>query len=137
MALGIGANIALFTVVRCVLLNPLPYRDPSQLVSLFEHSRDQKQVNAYAPVDAGSFAVWQSSAAGAAKLAMVSPWQQYNVSAEGGKLPEQIDAAWCSWNFFPTLGVAPAIWASIYGRRRPARRRGCGHPLGQLLEAAI
>ena len=40
---------------------------------------------------------------------MVSPWQQYNVSAEGGKLPEQIDAAWCSWNFFPTLGVAPAI----------------------------
>jgi predicted permease len=110
MALGIGANIALFTVVRCVLLNPLPYRDPSQLVSLFEHSRDQKEVNNhYAPVDGGSFAVWQSSAAGAAKLAMVSPWQQYNVSAEGGKLPEQIDAAWCSWNFFPTLEVAPVI----------------------------
>ena len=43
MALGIGANIALFTVVRCVLLNPLPYRDPSQLVSLFEDSRDQKE----------------------------------------------------------------------------------------------
>jgi predicted permease len=109
MALGIGANIALFTVVRCVLLNPLPYRDPSQLVSLFERSRDQKEVNPYAPVDAGSFAIWQSSTAGAAKLAMVSPWQQYNVSAEGGKLPEQIDAAWCSWNFFPTLGVAPVI----------------------------
>jgi predicted permease len=109
MALGIGANIALFTVVRCVLLNPLPYRDPSQLVSLFEHSTDQKEVNPYAPVDAGSFALWQSSAASAATLAMVSPWQQYNVSAEGGKLPEQIDAAWCSWNFFPTLGIAPAI----------------------------
>ncbi len=57
MALGIGANIALFTVVRCVLLNPLPYRDPSQLVSLFEHSRDQKDVNPYFPVAAGSFAV--------------------------------------------------------------------------------
>src|ERR1700733_170464 len=109
MALGIGANIALFTVVRCVLMSPLPYHDPSQLVSLFEHSRDQKEVNPYAPVDAGSFAIWQSSSAGAVKLAMVSPWQQYNVSAEGGKLPEQIDAAWCSWNFFPTLGVAPAI----------------------------
>jgi predicted permease len=109
MALGIGANIALFTVVRCVLLNPLPYRDPSQLISLFEHSRDQKEVNHYAPVDAGSFAIWQNSAAGKAKLAMVSPWQQYNVSADGGKLPEQIDAAWCSWNFFPTLGVAPVI----------------------------
>jgi predicted permease len=109
MALGIGANIALFTVVRCVLLNPLPYRDPSQLVSLFEHSRNPKDLNPYFPVAAGSFAVWQSSAAGAAKLAMVSPWQQYNVSAEGGKLPEQIDAAWCSWNFFPTLGIAPSL----------------------------
>jgi predicted permease len=109
MALGIGANIALFTVVRCVLMSPLPYHDPSQLVSLFEHSRDQKEVNPYAPVDAGSFAIWQSSSAGAVKLAMVSPWQQYNVSADGGKLPEKIDAAWCSWNFFPTLGIAPAI----------------------------
>ena len=45
MALGIGANIALFTVVRCVLLNPLPYSDPSQLVSLFEQSRDHKEVS--------------------------------------------------------------------------------------------
>jgi hypothetical protein len=104
MALGIGANIALFTVVRCVLLNPLPYRGPSQLVSLFEQSSDHTDPNPYVPVDAGSFAEWQSSAAGAAKLAMVSPWQQYNVSAEGGKLPEQIDAAWCSWNFSPRLG---------------------------------
>src|ERR1700677_410718 len=45
MALGIGANIALFTVVRCVLLNPLPYREPSQLFSLFEQSRDDKYPN--------------------------------------------------------------------------------------------
>ena len=40
---------------------------------------------------------------------MVSPWQGYNVSSEAGKLPEQIEAAWCSWDFFPTLGVTPAI----------------------------
>ena len=42
-------------------------------------------------------------------MALVSPFQQYNVSAEGGKLPEQINAAWCSWNFFRTLRIAPAI----------------------------
>ena len=43
-----------------------------------------------------------------AELAMVSPWQSYNVSAEGGKLPEQVEAGWCSWNFFSMLGVHPA-----------------------------
>ncbi len=115
MALGIGANIALFTVVRSVLLNPLPFHDSSRLYALRqrnsqEHGRSgATPMNEYMPVDAGSFAEWQKTAAGMAELAMVSPWQGYNVSSEGGKLPEQIDAAWCSWNFFPTLGVTPAM----------------------------
>src|SRR5277367_284736 len=115
MALGIGANIALFTVVRSVLLNPLPFHDPARLYTIFErNTHDRKGSDAlpspaYVPVDAGSFAEWKRSAAGVAQLAMVSPWQGYNVSSEEGKLPEQIAAAWCSWDFFPTLGVTPAI----------------------------
>jgi predicted permease len=115
MALGIGANIALFTVVRSVLLNPLPFRDSARLYALRErnnmhHERSGAMpMNYYLPVDAGSFAAWKGSAAGVAELAMVSPWQGYNVSSEAGKLPEQIEAAWCSWDFFPTLGVTPAI----------------------------
>jgi hypothetical protein len=113
MALGIGANIALFTVVRSVLLNPLPYHDPDRLFSLFQRPGKNTDANPYAPVDAGSFAEWEKSAASVAQLAMVSPWQGYNVSSETGKLPEQIEAAWCSWNFFPTLGVRPAIGRSF------------------------
>ncbi len=115
MALGIGANIALLTVVRSVLLNPLPYRDSARLYTLYERKSHDRQrsdtmpVNAYLPVDAGSFAEWQKAARETAQLAMVSPWQGYDVSSEAGKLPEQIEAAWCSWNFFPTLGVSPAI----------------------------
>jgi len=109
MALGIGANVALFAVVRSVLLNPLPYREPVQLYSIFEDGTDHPGVNQYLPVDAGSFGDWKKAAIGTAEMALVSPWQQYNVSAEGGKLPEQVDAAWCSWNFFPTLGVAPML----------------------------
>jgi hypothetical protein len=108
MALGIGANIALFTVVRSVLLNPLPYREPGRLFSLYEHENAERNSSPYLPVAGGSFAEWQRSAQGVAQMAQVSPWQQYNVSAEGGKLPEKIDAAWCSWNFFSTLGVAAA-----------------------------
>ncbi len=111
MALGIGANIALFTIVRSVLLKPLPYQDPDKLVSLFEANSksDPNSYHAYLPVAAGSFLEWQKAARGEAEMAMISPWQNYNVSAEGGRLPEQIDAAWCSWNAFKVLGVQPAL----------------------------
>ena len=42
-------------------------------------------------------------------MAMVSPFQAYNVSAEWGRLPEKVEAAMCSWNFFSILGVNPAL----------------------------
>jgi hypothetical protein len=109
MALGIGANVALFTVVRSVLLKPLPFRDPGQLVTLYEADSHHKGHNGYLPVAFGSFAAWQSATRSAADMAAVSPWQDYNVSAEGGKLPEKVDAAWCSWNFFSELGVTPTL----------------------------
>jgi predicted permease len=113
MALGIGANVALFTVVRSVLLNPLPYRDPGRLVAIFEHETNPADSNfgEFLPVAGGSFQRWQKAAEDMAQIAIVSPWHQYNVSAEGGKLPEQVDAAWSSGNFFSVLGVVPA-----YGR---------------------
>jgi predicted permease len=109
MALGIGANIALFTVVRSVLLKPLPYRDADRLVAVYEQNTGHQDRASFMPVDAGSFWEWQRASQGAAQMAMVSPWQNYNVSAGGGKLPEKVDAAWCSWNFFATLGVQPAL----------------------------
>lgn len=105
MALGIGANVALFTIVRGVLLKPLPYQDPSRLVTLYEWS-SSGHLN---PVDAGSFYEWQRASTGVEQMAMVSPFMNYNVSAEGGKLPERIDAGWCSWNLFSILGVRPML----------------------------
>ncbi|MBS1803706.1 MAG: ABC transporter permease [Acidobacteria bacterium] len=109
IALGIGANVALFTLVHRVLLNPLPYPDPSQLVSIYEHDAAQSSEHGYAPIAAGSFAEWQKASQGVADMAMVSPFQGYSVSSEGGKLPEKIDAGMCSWNFFSLLGVNPAL----------------------------
>jgi predicted permease len=109
IALGIGANVALFTLVHRVLLDPLPYLDPGQLVSVYQHDASGNNTHAYLPVDAGSFFEWQRASKGAAEMAMVSPFQAYNVSAEGGKLPEKIEAGMCSWNFFSVLGVNAAI----------------------------
>ena len=40
---------------------------------------------------------------------MVSPFQGYNVSSESGKLPEQVNAAWCTDNFLSLLGVQPVL----------------------------
>lgn len=111
IALGIGANVALFTVVRNVLLKPMPYRDPSRLVSIYEgdFGGNHPSWSPYLPVDAGSMRDWQRAAEGVADLAFTSPWQDYNLSAEGGKLPEKINAAWCSSNFFRLLGVQPIL----------------------------
>lgn len=111
MAIGIGANVSIFTVIRSVLLQPLPYRDPGRLVSLFEHQThpiDAGYSN-YLPVAAGGFAEWKKATQGTARMAIVSTWHQYNISAEGGRLPEKVDAAWCSGNFFSVLGIGPAL----------------------------
>jgi putative ABC transport system permease protein len=108
MALGIGANVALFTIVRSVLLKPLPYADPGRLVTLYERSAGEGR-GVFNPVAAGSFFEWQRAASGVEQMALVSPFQNYNVSAEGGKLPERIDAGFCSWSFFSILGVQPAL----------------------------
>jgi putative ABC transport system permease protein len=118
IGLGLGANIALFTVVRGVLIRPLPYPHPEQLVTLYERGNGPFLYN---PVAAGSFFAWQRAAHGVQQMAMVSPFQSYNVSAESGRLPEHIEAGWCSWNFFATLGVQPALGRSFgYSDDSPA-----------------
>jgi hypothetical protein len=128
MALGIGANIALFTVVRNVLLKPLPYRDADRLAAVYEENIDHNGPPTFLPVDAGSFSEWQRASQSTADMAMVSPWQNYNVSAGGGKLPEKVDAAWCSWNLFSVLGVEPAL-----GRRFTAEDDRPGAPATVVL----
>ena len=57
IALGIGATTALFTVVRSVLLNPLPFEDPARLIRLYEQSSDGKFP--YNVVAGGVFAEWK------------------------------------------------------------------------------
>ena len=107
MALGIGANAALFTIVRSVLLKPLPYADPDSLVMLYEKGNDPKSPDN--GVSAAGFVQWQKDSKGFEQMALVHPWASYNVSGNGGQLPEKVAAALCSWNLFSTLGVQPAL----------------------------
>ena len=134
IALGIGANVALFTVVRNVLLKPLPYRQPDRLASIYEGDvgGNHPSWSPYLPVDAGSMQEWQQAARGMAAMAFTSPWQDYNLSAEAGRLPEKINAAWCSWNFFRVLGVEPVI-----GRTFSAEDDSAGAPPTVILSNAF
>jgi predicted permease len=106
MSLGIGANIALFTLVRSVLLRPLPFTQPNQLVGIFEaHADGSFQDNIVA---GGCFGVWKESSHSFSALAL-SQQMQYNLAGAGNQLPEVVEARTASWNLLPMLGVQPAI----------------------------
>ena len=108
MALGIGANTALLTVVRSVLLKPLPFADPERLVMLYEVSGPNNFP--YNVVAGGIFQEWQKQSRSFEQMAI---WggSGYNLSGTNGQLPEKVEGGKCSWNFFSTLGVRP-----VYGR---------------------
>jgi predicted permease len=106
MGLGIGAVTAMFTIVRSVLLKPLPFGDRDRLVMLYERSADGKFP--FNSVAGGSFLEWQREAK---NFEQIAAWQQegYNLSGSNGQLPEMIAGAPISWNLFPAMGVRPAM----------------------------
>jgi predicted permease len=106
MGLGIGANVALFTVVHSVLLKPLPFKDQDRLVRLYEaNSKGAFQDNIVA---GGTFASWQSQARSFEGMA-VSRGMSYNLSGSDAELSELAHAERVSWNLFPLLGVDAAV----------------------------
>src|SRR3989441_5093802 len=107
VALGIGATIALFAVVRSVLLKPLPFKEPARLVRLYEQSSDGKFP--YNVIAGGVFEDWKKQSHGFTDLAILLSEHEYNLSGAGGQLPEKGRATQCSWNLFPILGVEPAL----------------------------
>jgi predicted permease len=106
MALGIGANVALFTVVRSVLLKPLPFSEPDRLIQLYEKSPNGRREYSY--VAGGMYAAWKEAATSVEQMAVYGT-DSINLSGTGGQLPEKIRYAECSWNLLPMLGIVPEI----------------------------
>jgi putative ABC transport system permease protein len=118
LALGIGANTAIFSVVNGVLLSPLPYPEPERLVQIQEREVDAEPgTTGYYSFDQlrlrqGSFD-W---------IAAMGGWSA-TLTADGGNA-ERVNGARVSWEFFRALGIRPALGRDFErAEDQPARRR--------------
>lgn len=103
LALGIGANSAIFTLVSAHFFEPLPYAHPDDLVLLWETERDDLEVTTVAP---GNYFRWREDAASFTDIAA------YNVdfaTLSGDGFAERVNAGLATPNFFDVLGVRPLL----------------------------
>src|SRR6202453_1406868 len=106
LALGIGANTALFSVVNGVLLNPLPYPHPEQLVMLHESKPNFKNGSISYP----NFLDWQKDNQSFSGMAVS---RNYAFTLSNAGEPEQLRGRLISSDFFNVLGVKPVIGRTL------------------------
>ncbi len=108
LALGIGANTALFSVIDAVLLRPLPFHDPGRLVAV--HSVDIKDATHGGEISYPAFLDWRSRSH---SFEAMSVWAATSLTYTGGDQPESVPGAMVSANLFSTLGVSPVLGRSF------------------------
>src|ERR1041384_704470 len=99
LALGIGATAAVFSVVRTVMLEPLPYRDPERIVTVWETNRGGTTRNVIAPAN---FVEWRERSRTLDHLGMVGP---ASVSMVINGEPLDVAGLTVSSDVFSVLGV--------------------------------
>jgi putative ABC transport system permease protein len=122
LALGIGANTAIFSVLHRVVLNPLPYAEPAQLVVVWETSADNDE-RWVAPAN---FVDWQRETTSFDGLAAFDEFRPTMtrpslVEAQAGGEPEVVRAVGASGTFFTTLGASAAIGRTLLPEDDSAR----------------
>lgn len=105
LAVGIGANTAMFSIVNGVLLQGLPFRDADRIVDINEvERRDPTGGGAIAPA---SFLDWQKMSTTIESMSAYAP-RTFNVAPAAGE-PERMRGAVTSTSFFDVLGVSPIL----------------------------
>ena len=106
LALGIGANTAIFSVVNAVLLRPLPYPDPDRLVLI----RERTLVFDSGSVSFANYLDWRASQRSFFDLALLRRGDANLSSGNGSDVePERVGSARVTFNFLSVLGVPPAL----------------------------
>ena len=104
LGLGIGANTAIFSLIHTLMLRPLPVRDPQQLVELLNKYPGEPHVNGFS---------WQSYLHfrdhNHVLTALIGSSPAHLTVRAEGLDPEIVDGEYVVSNFFPVLGVTPAV----------------------------
>ena len=104
LALGIGANAAVFSVINAVLLRPLPFPDSGQLVQIWESNPSRGEIQE--TVSPWNFVDWQKQSTTLAQMA-VHEYESLALATSGA--PQRMDAALVSSGFFQVFQVAPQL----------------------------
>ncbi len=139
LALGIGANTAIFSVVDSVVLRPLPYPEPEELVLVWGRM-DQRGVTEF-PHSPPDFRDYQRHSTRFEGLASVITFPQ-PLDGQDGE-PEQVNVGGVSWNFFDVLGISPALGRDfraedgVPGESIPGQAPGFSPPSVAILSHAL
>jgi putative ABC transport system permease protein len=104
LALGIGANTAIFSVIYAVLLQPLPYPEGDRIVILTETDSNQPQISVSYP----DYVDWKRDNTVFENIA-ASRRESFNLSGLPGRAPEQVQGGLVTGNFFKVIGLQPQI----------------------------
>src|SRR5437762_12452327 len=111
LALGIGANAAVFSVVDAVLLRSLPLRDPERVVMIWEKNPALGgSIGERVPSGYVNFLEWQRQAT---QFEGIAGFEDANFNLTSGPEPERIEGARASANIFTLFGVKPALGTSF------------------------
>jgi putative ABC transport system permease protein len=97
LALGIGANTAIFSVVNAILLRPLPFHDSSRIMLIAEKSKYSNPSVSYQ-----NFVDWRDQSH---SFESVQAMRASTITLTGAGEPERLDARWVTSGLFPLLGV--------------------------------
>src|SRR5688572_1413978 len=103
LALGIGANTAIFSAIDAIVFRPLPFGDAERIVTVWQQNRDSDDRALAAPAN---FLDWRERSTSFEALAAAEPFSHDYVTLDG---PESFPSWLVSENFFDVLGVAPLL----------------------------
>jgi putative ABC transport system permease protein len=125
LALGIGANTAIFELIDSLLLQSLPVRNPQELVQVNEVDREKARGNFTSGYPIVTNLIWEQLRENHQGLSGIAAWRDTNFSRDSGGDARFVNGLYVSGEFFRVLGVAPFAGRVL---TEEDDRRGCGLP---------